>query len=41
LSQIRDVLGCIKYYDFAAVPLIQIYTSAPMKRYLNAARKKD
>ena len=32
----RDVVGCVKYYDYYIIPLIQIHTSPPIRRYIAA-----
>ncbi len=37
---VRDVVGCIKVFDFFVIPFIQIYTSAPIRRYIQSQKQK-
>ena len=32
----RDVVGCIKYFDYYFIPLVQIYTSPPIRRHVTS-----
>ena len=32
----RDVVGCIKYFDYYFIPLVQIYTSPPIWRHVTS-----
>jgi len=33
---IREVVTCVKLYDYFLIPFVQVYTSAPIKRYMTS-----
>ena len=36
MNFVREVWSIIKYYEFYFIPLVQIHTSPPIKRYLSS-----
>jgi hypothetical protein len=35
-NNIRDVVGTFKWFDYFLIPFIQVHTSPPLRRYLEA-----
>jgi hypothetical protein len=38
-TSIRQVISCVRMYEFFLIPLVQLYTSPPMKKFM-AARQE-
>ncbi len=38
-TSIRQVISCVRMYEFFLIPLVQVYTSPPMKKFM-AARQE-